>query len=80
MTNRLGEFSGNPAFLPPKPFNLTAIANGDSDGGLALGSYIKIKIKKIKNKKINLIKISLIKISLIKISLIKNKRWPRPRL
>ena len=54
---------------------MAATASGDSDGGLALGSYIIIKIKltriKITRIKISRIKISRIKISRIKISSIK---------
>ena len=44
-----------PAFLPiPLPIS-TAAPNGDSDGGLALGSYIKIRNKKKYLKKIKVL-------------------------
>ena len=56
-----------PIFLPnPYPIS-TAAPNGDSDGGLALGSDIKLKIK-IK------IKITIIKITRIKITRIKTAK------
>ena len=60
-------------FTLPPPIS-TAVPNGDSDGGLALGSVIKIKTKiKITRTKISIIK-KRIKITIIKITIIKTAK------